>query len=53
MSTKLKGDKYELSITNYVNQLENREVFLWKNIPEKYLLEINLIHNLNEHRFRR
>lgn len=49
--SKTKGDLYETYICKYLN--ETSLAFLWSNIPEKHLLESELVHDLNEHRIKR
>jgi superfamily II DNA or RNA helicase len=46
---KTKGDNYELFVAEKIKN-ENNEVFLWKNIPENILYEINYINNWNKYR---
>jgi predicted helicase len=44
MNTKQIGDNYEIFILNYIkNDYDN--VWLWKDVPEKYLYELNIIKN--------
>jgi len=48
---KEKGDKYEIYIHNILNNINI--AYLWYNIPEKDLIESDLIHDLNKHRLKR
>jgi superfamily II DNA or RNA helicase len=48
---KLKGDLYEIYVRNYLNQ--DKIAYLWKDTPEKFLIEAKLIHSNNENRLRR
>jgi predicted helicase len=46
---KLKGEKYEKFVVNYL-KTEDNEVYLWKFIPELILYEIGYITDWNEYR---
>jgi len=48
---KEKGDKYEIYIHKLLNNINI--AYLWYDIPEKDLIESDLIHDLNKHRLKR
>jgi superfamily II DNA or RNA helicase len=48
-----KGYKYEVFVKNHIINNLNKEAYLWKDIPEKILLDCNLIHSHNEKRLKR
>jgi predicted helicase len=52
-SNKIKGDLYELFTKNYIINNLNKEAYLWKEIPEKILIDAKLIHSHNENRIKR
>ena len=52
MNNKIKGDLYEKYIRKLLSPI-SKQVWLWKDIPEKHLLKAGLIHDLNEHRLER
>ena len=43
MNTIEKGTKYEIFIKNYLNNNENNESWLWKDIPEKHLRKTHIL----------
>lgn len=49
----IKGNEYEKFIKNHIINELNKEAYLWKEIPEKILLEANLIHSHNHNRLKR
>jgi superfamily II DNA or RNA helicase len=50
---KVKGDKYELQIKNYIINQLNKEAFLWSETPETLLINYGIIGSHNQHRLRR
>ena len=50
---KVKGDIYELFVRNYIINTLDKPAYLWKDVPEKLLIEAGLIHSNNEHRLNR
>ena len=52
-NNKIKGDEYEVFVKNHIINNLNKEAFLWKDIPEKILLDCGLIHSQNENRLKR
>ena len=52
-SNKIKGDEYEIFIKKYIINELNKEAYLWKEIPEKILIDAKLIHSHNENRIKR
>ena len=48
-----KGYKYEVFVKNHIINNLNKEAYLWKDIPEKILIDCNLIHSHNENRLKR
>ena len=52
-SNKIKGDLYELFTKNYIINSLNKKAYLWKEIPEKILIDAKLIHSHNENRIKR
>jgi hypothetical protein len=52
-NNKIKGDEYEVFVKNYITNNLNKEAYLWKDIPEKILLDSGLIHSQNENRLKR
>jgi superfamily II DNA or RNA helicase len=50
---KIKGDNYEIYIRNYIINELNKEAYLWKDIPEKILIDAKLIHSHNQNRIKR
>ena len=53
MSSIEKGYKYEVFVKNYIINNLNKEAYLWKDIPEKILIDSGLIHSQNENRLKR
>ena len=53
MENKIKGDEYELFIRNNIINNLNKQAYLWKDIPEKILIDTKLIHSHNENRLKR
>lgn len=53
MANKIKGDKYEEYICNYLNSFKNKIAYLWRDVPEQLLFEANLITDYNQHRLKR
>jgi len=53
MNTIEKGTKYEIFIKNYLNNNENNESWLWKDIPEKHLRKTHILGEWNEYRLNR
>jgi superfamily II DNA or RNA helicase len=52
-NNKIKGDEYEVFVKNHIINNLNKEAYLWKDIPEKILLDSGLIHSQNENRLKR
>ena len=52
-NNKIKGDEYEVFVKNYITNNLNKEAYLWKDIPEKILIDSGLIHSQNENRLKR
>jgi predicted helicase len=50
---KLKGDKYELQIKNYIINELNKNAYLWHETPETILINSGIIGSHNDHRLRR
>ena len=48
-----KGYKYEVFVKNHIINNLNKEAYLWKDIPEKILIDCKLIHSHNENRLKR
>ena len=48
-----KGYKYEVFVKNHIINNLNKEAYLWKDIPEKILIDSKLIHSHNENRLKR
>ena len=48
-NNKVKGDFYEVFVAEKIKK-QNNEVFLWKNIPENILYEMNYVDDWNEFR---
>jgi hypothetical protein len=48
-NNKVKGDLYEVFVAEKIKK-QNNEVFLWKNIPENILYEMNYVDDWNEFR---
>jgi hypothetical protein len=44
----VKGYKYEVFVKNHIINNLNKEAYLWKDIPEKILIDCKLIHSHNE-----
>ena len=48
MEKKIRGDNYELQIYYYLTSIyKDHEIFLWSNVPIKYLIELKFIDNNN------
>jgi superfamily II DNA or RNA helicase len=52
-NNKIKGDEYEVFVKNHIINNLNKEAYLWKDIPEKILIDSGLIHSQNENRLKR
>lgn len=50
---KIKGDKYEIQIKNYIINELNKNAYLWNEPPETILINSGIIGSHNEHRLRR
>jgi superfamily II DNA or RNA helicase len=50
---KIKGDKYEIQIRDYIINELNSEAYLWHHTPENDLLKYGIIGSHNEHRLKR
>ena len=50
---KIKGDKYEIQIRDYIINDLNKQAYLWKDTPETILIDNGIIGSHNENRLRR
>ena len=50
---KIKGDKYEIQIRDYIINNLDKPAYLWKDIPETILIDNGIICSHNENRLRR
>ena len=48
-----KGYEYEIFVKNHIINNLNKVAYLWKEIPEKILIDAKLIHSHNENRLKR
>jgi superfamily II DNA or RNA helicase len=48
-----KGYKYEVFVKNHIINNLNKEAYLWKDIPERILIDSKLINSHNENRLKR
>ena len=53
MESLIKGFEYEKYIETYIRTTHNKDAYIWKHIPEKYLIESGLVHTHNQHRMNR
>ncbi len=53
MSSIIKGFEYEVYVKYHIINNLNKEVYLWKDIPERILIDAKLIHSHNENRLKR
>jgi hypothetical protein len=53
MNNKIKGDKYELQIKNYIINELNKNAYLWNEAPETILINSGIIGSHNEHKLKK
>ncbi len=54
MNNNEKGKIYEEFINTYINKLDTVEIsYLWSDVPEQVLFDVNLINDYNKHRLKR
>ena len=53
MTTKEKGDQYEIFVRDHILHKLKKSAWLWPDIPEQQLIEAGLIHSNNEARLKR